>query len=118
MVKQAEADEADDEKRMHVVEARNHADATLHSSDKALTDFGDKVSPPDKAAIETALADLKAVQDDEDFEAIRAKTQTLINASMKLGEAMYVAQQTPPDCAAGKAPDDNLVDAKCEETEP
>jgi molecular chaperone DnaK len=94
MLKDAEAHKAEDEKRKHVVEARNHADATLDSSEKALADHGDK--------------------DGDDLEAIRAKTQTLIEASMKLGEAMYAAQQG--EAASGSKPaDDGVVDAEFEE---
>jgi molecular chaperone DnaK len=113
MLKDAEAHKAEDEKRKHVVEARNHADAALDSSEKALADHGDKVPAPVKAAVETALVDLKAVKDGDDLEAIRAKTQTLIEASMKLGEAMYAAQQG--EAAGGSKPaDDGVVDAEFE----
>ena len=113
MLKDAEAHKAEDEKRKHVVEARNHADAALDSSEKALADHGDKVPAPVKAAVETALADLKAIKDGDDLEAIRAKTQTLIEASMKLGEAMYAAQQG--EAASGSKPaDDGVVDAEFE----
>jgi molecular chaperone DnaK len=113
MLKDAEAHKAEDEKRKHVVEARNHADAALDSSEKALADHGDKVPAPVKAAVETALVDLKAVKDGDDLEAIRAKTQTLIEASMKLGEAMYAAQQG--EAASGSKPaDDGVVDAEFE----
>ena len=114
MLKDAEAHKAEDEKRKHVVEARNHADATLDSSEKALADHGDKVPAAIKAAVESALVDLKAVKDGDDLEAIRAKTQTLIEASMKLGEAMYAAQKS--EAASGAKPaDDGVVDAEFEE---
>jgi molecular chaperone DnaK len=113
MLKDAEAHKAEDEKRKHVVEARNHADAALDSSEKALADHGDKVPAPIRAAVESALGDLKAVKDGDDLEAIRAKTQTLIEASMKLGEAMYAAQQG--EAASGTKPaDDGVVDAEFE----
>jgi molecular chaperone DnaK len=113
MLKDAEAHKAEDEKRKHVVEARNHADAALDSSEKALADHGDKVPAPIRAAVESALGDLKAVKDGDDLEAIRAKTQTLIEASMKLGEAMYAAQQG--EAASGSKPaDDGVVDAEFE----
>ena len=92
MLKDAEAHKAEDEKRKQIVEARNHADAALNSSEKALADHGDKVPAPIKSAVETALADLKAVKDGDDLEALSAKTQTLIEVSMKLGEAMYAGQ--------------------------
>jgi molecular chaperone DnaK len=113
MLKDAEAHKAEDEKRKHVVEARNHADATLDSSEKALAEHGDKVPAPVKAAVETALVDLKGVKDADDLEAIRAKTQTLIEASMKLGEAMYAAHEG--EAASGSKPaDDGVVDAEFE----
>ena len=93
MVKEAEANKADDEKRKAGVEAKNQADAVIHSTEKALAEHGDKVSPDEKAAIQTALDDLKGVVEGGDGEVIAAKTQTLIQASMKLGEAMYNAQR-------------------------
>jgi molecular chaperone DnaK len=93
MVKEAESNKADDEKRKAGVEAKNQADAVIHSTEKALAEHGDKVSEDEKAAIVTALEDLKGSLDGNDPDAISAKTQTLIQASMKLGEAMYKAQQ-------------------------
>src|SRR6201992_1422262 len=89
MVKEAESNKAEDEKRKAVVEAKNQADAVVHSTEKALSEHGDKVSAEEKTAIETALEDLKGVLESGDAEVISAKTQTLIQASMKLGEAMY-----------------------------
>jgi len=116
MVKEAEANKATDEKRKAVVEAKNQADGVLHSTEKALAEHGDKVSAADKTAIETALAELKAAVEGEDAEAISAKTQALIQASMKLGEAMYKAQA---EGAAGAEPhaDDGVVDAEFEEVD-
>jgi molecular chaperone DnaK len=116
MVNEAEAHKADDEKRKAAVEARNQADAAVHSTEKAMAEHSDKVSPEDKTAIETAIADLKAALEGEDAEAISAKTQTLLQASMKLGEAMYKAQAGE---AAGEAPkaDDGVVDAEFEEVD-
>src|SRR5947209_6298472 len=93
MVRDAEAHAAEDKKRKEMVEAKNHADALIHSTEKALAEHGDKVSSAEKSAIETALDDLKSIVEGGDAEAISAKTQTLIQASMKLGEAMYKAQQ-------------------------
>jgi molecular chaperone DnaK len=112
MVREAEAHAAEDKTRKALVEARNHADALIHQTEKSVAEFGDKVSSEEKAAIETALADLKAARDGEDGDAITAKTQTLMQASMKLGEAMYKAQ------AAGASSDggpDGVVDAEFEE---
>jgi molecular chaperone DnaK len=93
MVKEAESNKAEDEKRKAGVEAKNQADAVIHSTEKALAEHGDKVSADEKAAITTALEDLKGSLESNDPESISAKTQTLIQASMKLGEAMYKAQQ-------------------------
>jgi molecular chaperone DnaK len=116
MVKEAEANKADDEKRKAGVEAKNQADAVIHSTEKAMAEHGDKVSAEEKAAIETALADLKSSLEAEDAEAINTKTQTLIQASMKLGEAMYKAQSGEADAGEGKA-DDGVVDAEFEEVD-
>ncbi|WP_256549254.1 molecular chaperone DnaK [Phenylobacterium sp. LH3H17] len=116
MVKEAESNKADDEKRKALVEAKNQAEAVIHSTEKALAEHGDKIVGPDKDAIETALTDLKSAREGDDAEAIAAKTQTLIQASMKLGEAMYAAQQGGG--AAGEQPEasgDDVVDAEFEE---
>jgi len=118
MVKEAEAHAAEDKKRKELVEARNHADALIHSTEKALAEHGGKVSPEDKGAIETAVSELKSEIEGENVEAIGAKTQSLMQASMKLGEAMYQAQQG--EAAAGESPgsgpaDDGVVDAEFEE---
>jgi molecular chaperone DnaK len=120
MVQEAESNKASDEKRKAAVEAKNQADAVIHSSEKALAEHGDKVGPDEKAAIETALADLKVAVEGEDAEDISAKTQTLIQASMKLGEAMYKAQQGDTaeggDTAADGS-DESVVDAEFEEVD-
>jgi molecular chaperone DnaK len=118
MVQEAEAHKAEDDKRKAAVEARNQADAAIHSTEKALAEHGDKISAEEKTAIETAVADLKAALEGDDAEAIGAKTQTLLQASMKLGEAMYKAQQAGEGAeeAAPKA-DDGVVDAEFEEVD-
>ena len=116
MVREAESNKADDEKRKALVEAKNQAEAVVHSTEKAMAEHGGKIGGPDKEAIETALADLKTALEGDDAEGIAAKTQTLIQASMKLGEAMYAAQQggdgDQPDDASGG---DDVVDAEFEE---
>ena len=117
MVKEAESNRAEDEKRKAVVEAKNQAEAVVHSTEKAMAEHGDKVSGDDKTAIETALADLKSALEGEDAEAISAKTQTLIQASMKLGEAMYAAQQGASGEAQPEAGGDDVVDAEFEEVD-
>jgi molecular chaperone DnaK len=118
MVREAEAHKADDVLRREIVEARNHADASADSAEKALAEHGDKVPAGDRAAVETALADLKATKDSDDLDAIKTKTQTLIQASMKLGEAVYAAQSGAPDGGAARPVDDNVVDAEFEEARP
>jgi molecular chaperone DnaK len=122
MVKDAESHAADDKKRKELVEARNQADALVHSTEKSLKEFGDKVSADEKTAIETALADLKTAQEGDDVEAITSKTQTLAQASMKLGEAMYAAQaggaaSAEGEAGAGAAGGEDVVDAEFEEVD-
>jgi molecular chaperone DnaK len=117
MVQEAEVNAGEDKKRKELVEARNSADALLHQTEKSLGEFGDKVGSGEKSAIEQAVADLKAVKDGEDVEAIRAKTQALVQASMKLGEAMYAAQQggSPEGGEAAEGAEEGVVDAEFEE---
>jgi molecular chaperone DnaK len=122
MVKDAEANKAEDEKRKAVVEARNQGDGLVHSTEKAMSEHGDKVDPADKTAIEAALAALKDTLKSDDVETIKEKTNTLAQASMKLGEAMYKAQQSEgaaADAAAdgAKPTEDNVVDADFEEVD-
>ncbi|MFZ4066722.1 MAG: molecular chaperone DnaK [Phenylobacterium sp.] len=114
MVREAEANKAEDEKRKAVVEARNHGEALIHSTEKAVAEHGDKVGEAEKSAITSALEDLKSVLDGDDAGAISAKTQILAQASMKLGEAMYAAQQGGEGESEGASPDD-VVDAEFEE---
>jgi hypothetical protein len=99
MVKEAESNAAEDKKRREAVDARNHADALIHSTEKSLSEVGDKVAAADKSAVESAIADLKGVLESGDGAIIKAKTDALTAAAMKIGEAMYKAQQE----AAGHA---------------
>ncbi|MES2752992.1 MAG: molecular chaperone DnaK [Pseudomonadota bacterium] len=115
MVKDAEANAAEDKKRREAVDAKNHADALVHSTEKALTEHGAKVGEPERKAIEDALADLKEALKGDDAEAIKAKTNTLAQASMKLGEAMYT-QQAEADAKKDAAKDD-VVDAEFTEVD-
>jgi len=112
MVKDAEEHEEDDKKRRERVEAMNQAESMLHSTEKNLKEYGDKVEGEDKEAIESAIADLKTLLEDEepDPTALKEKTDALAQASMKLGEAMYKAQQ---DEAAkeGDSADEESADA-------
>jgi len=116
MVKEAEANKAEDEKRKAVVDAKNHADSLIHSTEKAMSEHGDKIVGDDKTAIETALAELKSAVEGDDAPDIAAKTQTLAQASMKLGEAMYKAQAGEAEGGEAK-PDDGVVDAEFEEVD-
>jgi molecular chaperone DnaK len=93
MVKDAEAHAEDDKKRKAQVEAKNHAEALLHSTEKALSEHGSKVGEPERKAIENGIADLKEALKGDDADVIQAKTNALAQASMKLGEAMYKSQQ-------------------------
>ena len=100
MVKDAEANAAEDKKRREAVDAKNHADALVHSTEKALAEHGSKVEESERRAIEDAVSDLKEALKGDDAEAIKAKTNTLAQASMKLGEAMY-KQQAESRCGQG-----------------
>ncbi|HTX48880.1 MAG TPA: molecular chaperone DnaK, partial [Caulobacteraceae bacterium] len=114
MVKDAESHAAEDKKRKELVEAKNHADALIHSTEKALAEHGDKVGSGEKTAIETAIAELKSALEGEDALAIQAKTQNLTQVAMKLGEAMYKAAQGG-EAAEGGGSDAGVVDAEFEE---
>jgi molecular chaperone DnaK len=118
MVKDAEAHAAEDKKRKELVEAKNHADALIHNTEKALAEHGDKVSAAEKSAIETGVTELKSALEGEDASDIQAKTQNLAQASMKLGEAMYKAQSGGGDAggaASEGSADEGVVDAEFEE---
>jgi molecular chaperone DnaK len=118
MVKDAEANATADKAKRDLVEARNQADALIYSTEKTLTELGDKAAASDKEAIEHALTELKAALASEKAEEIKAKTEALTQVSMKLGEAMYKAQQEQAaptgeagGAAHGGAGDEKVVDA-------
>ncbi|MBZ9697130.1 molecular chaperone DnaK [Mesorhizobium sp. CO1-1-7] len=118
MVKDAEANADTDKKRRAVVEARNQAEALVHSSEKSLKEYGDKVSETERTAISDAIAALKAAAEGDDPADIEAKSQVLAEASMKLGQAMYEASQkeaAEADAKADAAKDSDVVDADFEE---
>ncbi|OWV96367.1 molecular chaperone DnaK [Rhizobium sp. R72] len=119
MVKDAEANAEADKKRREAVEAKNQAESLIHSTEKSLKDYGDKVSETDRTAISDAIAALKSAVEatEPDAEDIKAKTQTLMEVSMKLGQAIYEAQQAEAGSADASAEggDDNVVDADYEE---
>ncbi|MCT8972175.1 molecular chaperone DnaK [Microbaculum marinisediminis] len=120
MVKDAEAHADEDKKRRALVEAKNQAEALVHSTEKQLEEFGDKVPESDKSTIEAAVADLKSAMEGDDPEAINAKAQAVAEAAMKLGEAMYAASQAEAEGAAeggaeATSADEDVVDADFEE---
>ncbi len=131
MVKEAESNAAEDKKRRALVEARNHAEALVNSTEKNVKEYGANVSEADRGAIEKAIEELKAALGTEDGDAIKAKTEALTQASMKLGEAMYKQQQAGgggeaggPGAGAGAGgdapgakPEENVVDADFEEVD-
>jgi molecular chaperone DnaK len=93
MVKDAETHAAEDKKLRELVEARNHADGLIHTTERSVTEAGDKVPAEDREAVQSAVQALKDVMAGEDTEAIKAKTEALAQVAMKLGEALYKAQQ-------------------------
>ena len=126
MVKEAEQHAAEDKKIKEAVEARNHADALIHTTEKALKENGEKLAASDKEAIENAVKDLKDVLESNDADKIKEKTDALVQVSLKMGEAMYkdasAAQGAGADmggASAGaetpKSNDDGVVDADFEE---
>src|SRR4051795_9134618 len=131
MVKDAEAHAAEDKTRRELVEAKNQADALIHTTERSLTEAGDKVPQTDRDAVQSAIQAAKDAVGTEDAEQIKAKTEALAQVAMKLGEAMYKAQQAGggeagggagtgagsaggPGCAAGS---DKVVDADFEEVD-
>ena len=117
MVREAEQFSAEDKARRESVEARNQADGLVHSTERQLAEHGDKLAAEDKGAIETALADLRGVLDGGDAAEISAKTQALGMAAMKLGEAVYKAEQAKADGAGAQPKDDDVVDAEFSEVD-
>jgi molecular chaperone DnaK len=124
MVKDAEQHAAEDRQRKELIEARNQAESLVHSTQKSLTEIGDKVPESDKSTIEAAIAGLKTAAEGEDVEAIKAKTNDLAQVAMKLGEALYKEQQSQGDGGGDGQSDggpsekqagDDVVDAEFEE---
>jgi len=122
MVKDAEQHADEDKKKRELIEAKNKAESLVHTTEKSLKEHGDKISASEKEAIETAIKDVKDVMDGDDLDAINNKTESLMNASMKLGEAMYKATQEQANASetastesSEKKEDDNVVDADFEE---
>jgi molecular chaperone DnaK len=112
MVREAEQFASEDKKRREAAEARNQADGLIHATERQLADHGDKIDAPGRAAIESAIADLKGVLDGGDAAAITAKTAALGQAAMKLGEAVYAAEQAAAaNPEAAQKPAEDVVDA-------
>ena len=112
MVKEAEANKDADKKKRETVDVRNQADSIIHTTEKSLKEHGDKVTSEEKKVIETAMSDLRNALKGTDTEEVKKKTQGLIQASMKLGEAVYKSQQKP-----GEKPDDKKTDKEDKEKE-
>lgn len=118
MVKDAESHAEEDKKRKAAVEAKNHGEALVHSTEKALTEHGAKLADADRSAIENAIADLKEALKGDDSEAIQQKTNALAQASMKLGEAIYQQAQAGGGAEGDAAKkDDDVVDAEFTEVD-
>ncbi len=123
MVKDAESHAEEDRKRAELVDAKNQAEARIHSTEKSLEEFAEKVGEEDKETIGIALEELKAAVEGDDIDAINSKSEALAQAAMKLGEAMY--KDANPDEAADEGydpsadadaqQDDDIVDADFEE---
>jgi molecular chaperone DnaK len=123
MVKDAESHAAEDKKRRELVEARNQGEALIHATEKSVKEHGDKVGEAEKTAIETATEALRTALAAEDVEAIQGRTNDLMQASMKLGEAMYAASQAEAAGGAANEPGsagpkkDDVVDADFQEVD-
>ena len=123
MVKDAEAHADEDKKKRELVDARNQADSLIHSTEKSLSEHGDKIGEDDKNDIEAKVQELKDVLESDDVEDIKSKTEALMQSSMKLGQAMYEAQQAEAAASEGgdgssdSAEDADVVDADFEEVD-
>jgi molecular chaperone DnaK len=100
-VKDAEAHAEEDKKRRELVEAKNQADALVHTTERTLQEAGDKVPASEREPVQSAIQAVKDVLGSDDVEQIKAKTEALAQVAMKLGEAMYKAQQAPGGDAGG-----------------
>jgi molecular chaperone DnaK len=118
MVKDAEANAEADKKRRQLVEVRNQGESLIHSTEKSLGELGDKVPAGDKSTVEGAIAELREALGTEDVEGIQAKTNTLAQAAMKIGEAMYSSGAAGEEGARKSGADnEDVVDADFEEVD-
>jgi molecular chaperone DnaK len=119
MVKDAELHAAEDKTRRELVDAKNQGEAMIHTAEKSVSEYSDKVSQADKSTVESAVAALKTALEGDDLTSIKARTEDLVQASMKLGEAMYKAQSEAGAAGAGAASDggasDDVIDADFKE---
>ncbi|MEI8295874.1 MAG: Hsp70 family protein, partial [Alphaproteobacteria bacterium] len=118
MVEEAEVNAEEDKKRRELIEARNQADSMVHSTEKSLKEHGDKVSETERTTIEESIKSLKEILDGDDLAAIQEKTTALMQASMKLGEAIYKAtqeQEAAAPSAETPAAEGTVVDAEFED---
>ena len=120
MVKEAEVHASEDKLRREKVEITNQAEAAIHTAEKGLEEHGDKLEDAQKTAITEAIAALKEVNQGDDLDSIKSKTQALVTASMALGEAMYKASQEAQGAAhetkeGGAEPEGPIVDAEFED---
>ena len=114
-VKEAEMYAQEDSKKKDLIEAKNNADSMIYQSEQTLKDVEGKISTDDKASIEKAVEELKAVKDGEDLEDIKAKTENLTQAFYKISEELYKAQAQAQQGAEGEAQhDEDVVDADYE----
>ncbi|MCC8398548.1 MAG: molecular chaperone DnaK [Rickettsia endosymbiont of Labidopullus appendiculatus] len=116
MVKDAEKNAEDDKKRRELIEAKNNADSLVYSTEKTLKEHDSKISVSDKQEVENAMTELKAALESDNLEEIKAKTDTLMAASMKIGEAMYKSQSGDDSTEKAEANnEDKVVDANYED---
>ena len=113
-VKEAEMYAQEDQKKKDLIEAKNNADSMIYQSEQTLKDVADKISADDKANIEKAIEELKAVKDGEDLEGIKAKTESLTQAFYKISEELYKAQAQQGGAEGTEHHDEDVVDADYE----
>ena len=128
MVKEAEENAEEDKKKREFVDAKNQADSLVHQTEKNIKEYGDKISESDKKIIEDDLENLKKAKDSEDLSEIKSKTETLVQSSLKLGEAIYKQNPQSPNSgpqpdpsgeepSSNKKDDEKVVDADFEEVD-
>ena len=125
MIKEAEENAEEDKKKRELIDTRNQAEGLTHQTEKNIKEYGEKIAEDDKKKIESDLEELKKLKDSEDLEAIKSKTEQLVQSSLKLGEAIYKQNpqsETPQPDPSGTEPssdkkDEKVVDADFEEVD-